>query len=68
VSQLQPHLGSARRGRVHPPEPADPGASTSEVIKDVGAQDRTAGRTSSEKVTSTHDSDEFAGRPWSVLT
>ena len=28
----------------------------------------TAGRTCSEKVTSIHDSDEFAGRPWSVLT
>jgi hypothetical protein len=37
------------------------------VIKGCWAQDRTGGRTSLEKVRSTHDSDEFAGRPWSVL-
>ena len=64
----QPLLGWPRRGRVHPPELGDPGASTLEVIKGCWAQDRTAGRTSSEKATSTHDSDEFAGRLWSVLT
>jgi hypothetical protein len=43
-------------------------ASRLEVIEGCWAQDRTAGRTSLEKVTSTHASDEFAGRPWSVLT
>jgi len=64
----QPLLGWPRRRRVHPPELGDPGASRLEVIKGCWAQDRTAGRTSSEKVTSTHDSDEFAGRLWSVLT
>ncbi len=64
----QPLLGSARRGRVHAPELGDPGAFRLEVIKGCWAQDRTGGRTSLEKVRSTHNSDEFAGRPWSVLT
>jgi hypothetical protein len=64
----QPLLGSARRGRVHAPELGDPGAFRLEVIKGCWAQDRTGGRTSFEKVRSTHDSDEFARRPWSVLT
>jgi hypothetical protein len=61
-----PIVGSAGRGRAHPPELGDPGASRLEVIKGCWAQDRTGGRTSSEKVTSTHDRDEFAGWPWSV--
>ncbi len=64
----QPLLGSARRGRVHAPELGDPGRLQVEVITGCWAQDRTGGRTSLEKVRSTHNSDEFAGRPWSVLT
>ena len=64
----QPLLGWPRRGRIHPLELGDPGASRLGVVKGCWAQDRTAGRTCSEKVTITHDSDEFARRLWSVLT
>jgi len=61
-----PRVGAA--WSVHPLELGDPGASRLGVIKGCWAQDRTAGRTSSEKVTDTHDNDELARRLWSVLT
>ena len=61
---------SAAAARASPPSAARrSGAYTREVINRCWEhQDRVASRTSSEKVTSTQDGDEFAGRPWSVFT